>query len=291
MSIQSMTGFGRAQNENENFVVTVEIKSVNNRFKDFRFKLPSNLNTIENDLKRELNDFFSRGTFDIYVNVKKAESKSRFDDLDQNKINAFMDKMLPIFQNKNLPINVSMTDFLRAEFYLDQDEDNQKELNELVLKVFKMALYELKISREQEGEKLVSILVKHLASYKNSFEIIEKNADQFKKMLEEKLTKRVDEYKNVVAIDQGRLLQEVVFYLEKIDIHEEINRVHAHLEKFQNLIKSNNEVGRQIDFFIQELGRETNTMGSKSSMKEISDAVVQMKVQLEKMREQGLNIE
>jgi uncharacterized protein (TIGR00255 family) len=87
------------------------------------------------------------------------------------------------------------------------------------------------------------------------------------------------------------LLQEVVFYLEKIDIHEEINRVHAHLEKFQNLLKSSNEVGRQIDFFIQELNRETNTMGSKSSMKEISDAVVQMKVQLEKMREQGLNIE
>jgi uncharacterized protein (TIGR00255 family) len=91
--------------------------------------------------------------------------------------------------------------------------------------------------------------------------------------------------------DQGRLLQEVIFYLEKIDINEEITRVNAHLEKFDSLLNSNIEVGRQIDFFIQELNRETNTMGSKSTMKEISDAVVQMKVQLEKMREQGLNIE
>lgn len=120
---------------------------------------------------------------------------------------------------------------------------------------------------------------------------MKKNADTFKKAVEDKLLKRVEEYKNIVAIDQGRLLQEVVFYLEKMDIHEEINRVHAHLEKFKNLLKSDNEVGRQIDFLVQELNRETNTMGSKTTNEEISQAVVQMKVQLEKIREQGLNIE
>ncbi|MFA6236685.1 MAG: YicC/YloC family endoribonuclease [Bacteriovorax sp.] len=291
MSAQSMTGFAQAVAQSLNYVVSVEIKSVNNRFKDIRFKMPSSLSAFEIEMKKELNDLFSRGTFDVYINVKRAENKSRFDDLDSNKISQFISKMAPILEKNNLKAKVNMTDFLRSEFFIDQDEENQNELAELSLKAFKGALKELKNSRESEGEKLIKVLVKHLETYKGHFQVIEANADHFKQNVEEKLKKRVEDYKGLVEVDQSRLLQEVVFYLEKIDIHEEINRIHAHLEKFQNLLKSTNEVGRQIDFIIQELNRETNTMGSKSTMKEISDAVVQMKVQLEKMREQGLNIE
>jgi uncharacterized protein (TIGR00255 family) len=291
MSAQSMTGFGQSVAGSNNYAVSVEIKSVNNRFKDIRFKMPGSLGGIEIEMKKELTDLFSRGTFDVYVNVKRAENKSRFDDIDAAKISQFVAKLSPILKSNGIEPKVNMTDFLRSEFFVDQDEENQSELGELALKAFRDALGNLKISRESEGEKLIKILIKHLESYKTHFVIIEGNADHFKSNVEEKLKKRVDDYKNLIDVDQSRLLQEVVFYLEKIDIHEEINRIHAHLEKFQNLLKSNNEVGRQIDFIIQELNRETNTMGSKSTMKEISDAVVQMKVQLEKMREQGLNIE
>ena len=253
--------------------------------------MPSSLNQLELALKQELNDTFSRGTFDIFVNVKRSEDKNRFDDLDENKISKYLEKMVPLFKKESLNPSVSVTDFLRAEFYKEQDTNSDAEVSELVAAAFKTALNDLKKSRSSEGEKLFHALNKHLENYKSYFTVIEKNANHFKDMVEEKLKKRVEDYKNVIAVDQGRLLQEVVFYLEKIDIHEEITRVNAHLEKFQTLLKSNNEVGRQIDFFIQELNRETNTMGSKSTMKEISDAVVQMKVQLEKMREQGLNIE
>ena len=291
MTAQSMTGFAQAVTQSQNYAVSVEIKSVNNRFKDIRFKMPGTLGVLEIELKKELNDLFSRGTFDVYVNVKRGENKSRFDDLDAHKISQFISKIAPILKNNGLESKVNMTDFLRSEFFIEQDETNQEELCELTLKAFKEALLGLKNSRESEGEKLIKVLEKHLETYKTHFEIIEGNADHFKSNVEEKLKKRVDDYKNLIEVDQSRLLQEVVFYLEKIDIHEEINRIHAHLEKFQNLLKSSNEVGRQIDFLIQELNRETNTMGSKSTMKEISDAVVQMKVQLEKMREQGLNIE
>jgi uncharacterized protein (TIGR00255 family) len=291
MSAQSMTGFAQAVAQSNNFTVSVEIKSVNNRFKDIRFKMPGSLSALEIELKKELNDLFSRGTFDVYVNVKAASNKSRFDDLDANKISQFVSKIAPILKSNDLVPQVNMTDFLRPEFFIEQDEVNQGELIDLALKAFKEALIGLKNSRQSEGEKLIKVLVKHLETYKTHFVIIEGNADHFKANVEEKLKKRVDDYKSLIEVDQSRLLQEVVFYLEKIDIHEEINRIHAHLEKFQNLLKSSNEVGRQIDFLIQELNRETNTMGSKSTMKEISDAVVQMKVQLEKMREQGLNIE
>lgn len=291
MPAQSMTGFAQAVAQSGNYVVSVEIKSVNNRFKDIRFKMPSSLSSLEIELKKELNELFSRGTFDVYVNIKRAENKSRFDDLDANKISQFIAKIAPILKENDLKPKVNMTDFLRSEFFIDQDEVNQVELSDLALKAFKSALVELKKSRESEGEKLIRVLIKHLETYKTHFVIIENNAEHFKQNVEDKLKKRVDDYKSLIEVDQSRLLQEVVFYLEKIDIHEEINRIHAHLEKFQNLLKSTNEVGRQIDFIIQELNRETNTMGSKSTMKEISDSVVQMKVQLEKMREQGLNIE
>lgn len=291
MLIQSMTGFGQAEAKSSGFTVSVEIKSVNNRFKDIRFKMPSTLNSIELDLKKELNDTFSRGTFDVFVNLKRSEDKNRFDELDEAKISKYLEKMTPIFKKHEMTPAVSVTDFLRQEFYKETENSLDTEVVDLAREAFKGALTDLKKSRLNEGEKLFHALAKHLFNYQTHFQVIEKNARHFKEMVEEKLIKRVEDYKNVIAVDQGRLLQEVVFYLEKIDIQEEITRVNAHLEKFQTLLKSSNEVGRQIDFFLQELNRETNTMGSKSSMKEISDAVVQMKVQLEKMREQGLNIE
>lgn len=291
MTAQSMTGFGQSASQSENFVVSVEMKSVNNRFKDIRFKMPSTLNAHEIELKKEMTDMFSRGSFDVYVNIKRAENKNRFDDLDTKKISQFIQKVTALTKTEGVTPTLSMTDLLRSEFLIEQDEANQEELTELLFKSFKGAIGELKKSRESEGEKLIKVLEKHLQNYKEQFKMVEKNAEHFKSNVEEKLKKRVDEYKALVAVDQGRLLQEVIFYLEKIDIHEEINRIHSHLEKFQNLLKSSNDVGRQIDFILQELGRETNTIGSKSSMKEISDAVVQMKLQLEKMREQGLNIE
>lgn len=291
MTAQSMTGFGQSIAQSENIVVSVEAKSVNNRFKDIRFKMPSTLNSMEIELKKEMNDLFSRGSFDVYVNVKRGENKNRFDDLDEKKVGQFIDKVSIMLRSKGVTLTLSMTDLLRAEFMVEPDENNQQELRDMVLKSFKEALVELKKSRLNEGGKLIVVLEKHIEQYKNHFLIVEGNAENFKSNVEEKLKKRVDEYQGLIGIDQGRLLQEVVFYLEKIDIHEEINRIHCHLEKLENLLKSSNEVGRQIDFIVQELGRETNTIGSKSTMKEISEAVVQMKLQLEKIREQGLNIE
>lgn len=291
MTAQSMTGFGQSVSQSDNYVVSVEMKSVNNRFKDIRFKMPSTLNAQEIELKKIMTDTFSRGSFDVYVNVKRSEGKNRFDDLDSKKISQFIQKVSSLIKAEGVTPTLSMTDLLRSEFLLDQDEGNQEELISLLHQSFNGAILDLKKSRENEGEKLIKVLEKHLDNFRTQFSFVEKNAEHFKTVVEEKLKKRIDEYKALVSVEQSRILQEVVFYLEKIDIHEEINRIHSHLEKFENLIKSNSDVGRQIDFLIQELGRETNTMGSKSSMKEISDAVVQMKLQLEKMREQGLNIE
>lgn len=291
MATQSMTGFGRGESTDSNFQLTVEIKSVNHRFKDVRFKMPSVLNSYEIEMKQKVTDSFGRGSFDVYVNLKRAEDKNKFDDLDFNKINSFLNSMLPFLDKKEVDYKLSPLDFLRPEFYRDQGQETEEEIQNLAILAFDGAIQKLKEARIQEGQKLLAIIKLHIAEYKKHFAVVESLADTFKANIEEKLNKRIQEYKNEVNVEQSRLLQEVIFYLEKMDVHEEINRIHSHLEKFQNLLESNQEVGRQIDFLIQELNRETNTIGSKSSLKEISNAVVQMKVQLEKIREQGLNIE
>jgi uncharacterized protein (TIGR00255 family) len=128
MSAQSMTGFGQAVSQSENFVVSVEMKSVNNRFKDIRFKMPSSFNSLEIELKKTLTDTFSRGSFDVYVNIKRAENKSKFDDIDTQKVSQFLSKVSALVKAEGLTPSVSVTDLLRSEFLIDQDEANQEEL-------------------------------------------------------------------------------------------------------------------------------------------------------------------
>lgn len=289
MTIYSMTGFGRGEEESDKYIVTVEIKSVNHRFKDTRFKMSSLFNSLELDLKKALFNKVKRGSFDIYINFKRAESTSKFDDIDESKVKDFVDKMKSMLSGESLMIKP--TDFLRSEFLLEQDLSKDTELSDMVVKAFDKSLDNLMLSRESEGKKLKEVMSKHKSAYEDYYSKIEKLSEAFQANVEEKLRKRFEEYKSEMQIDQPRFLQEVVFYLEKLDIHEEINRIQAHLEKLDGIIQGGGEVGRQIDFLIQELNRETNTIGSKSSVKEISDCVVQMKVQLEKIREQGLNLE
>tara|TARA_R110002072_G_scaffold534_4_gene3734 strand:+ start:16956 stop:17825 length:870 start_codon:yes stop_codon:yes gene_type:complete len=289
MSIQSMTGFGRGEKAGGNYTVTVEAKSVNNRFKDIRLKMSSVYNSIEIDMKKKVTDLFNRGSFDIYVNFKRAQSNSKFDDLDEQKVQEYVNKMKQMVGDENLAIQP--TEFLRHEFMKEYDLSQDQELMELTLAALDDALDNLKKSRESEGSKLKAIIEKHKVAYMGYFEAIKKEIPSFQKNVEEKLLKKFSEFGKDLGIDEPRFMQEVVYFMEKLDVHEEINRIEAHTQKLEEILNMGGEVGRQLDFLVQEFNRETNTIGSKSSLKEISDSVVQMKVQLEKMREQGLNLE
>jgi uncharacterized protein (TIGR00255 family) len=284
-----MTGFGRGESESENYTVTVELKSVNHRFKDVRFKMSSIFNSIEIDLKKILFETVKRGSLEVYVNFKRAENNSKFQDIDEEKVKEYVSLIQKALPNESL--SLEPTQFLRNEFYKENDLSSDEELLTQTKEAFRKACESLLKSRQQEGQKLQVVLGDHRKQYESYFEQIESLTDEFQKGVEEKLRKRIQDYKDEVNVEESRLLQEVVFYLEKLDVHEEINRIKSHLKKFDDLMKSDKEVGRQIDFLVQELNRETNTIGSKSSHEEISNNVVQMKVQLEKIREQGLNLE
>lgn len=290
MAIQSMTGFGKGEFVGEQYTVSVEVKSVNNRFRDIRFKMSSILNAMELPLKKELEKVFIRGAFDIYVNYKRNPELSKNIELDYEKISNFIKQIQIAATKVGSSVAVNPTDFLRGDFYLE-DETKQEVLQSNLVEAFNMALKDIEASRAEEGKKLVVVLQEHIEQYKLHFKQIEKLRTGYQAAVKEKLLKKFQAEGAGLEVDEPRFLQEVIYYLEKLDIDEEINRIKSHLSKLESILKSSGEIGRQIDFLVQELNRETNTIGSKAGHDEISEAVVQMKVQLEKVREQGLNLE
>ena len=270
MSIQSMTGFGRGESQNDIFTFTVDIKSVNHRFKDTRFKMSSIFAPLEIELKKKLQAKFKRGSFDIFINFKKAASTSNSIQIDTEKVGAFLDQMSAISEKKDVEMEFSPTDFLRQEFYQERDEKTEEQMFSLAKESFDSAVLKLEESRILEGQKLTEVLKKHKLLYLGHFENICKKLPEFQKSIEEKLKKRFTESQAELGIDEPRFMQEVIYYLEKMDVSEEVNRIKIHLEKLDSLLGNSEEVGRQIDFLMQELGRETNTIGSKSSISEIS---------------------
>jgi uncharacterized protein (TIGR00255 family) len=286
-----MTGFGKGESTGSNYTLTTEIKSVNNRFKDFKFRMSSLFNSIEIDLRSKLENEFKRGSFDISVSYKKNDKAVAEFYVDPKKVSAYLDLMRPVFEEKKIAFHVSPVEFLRSDFYRDDDTNRDEEMSVLAKKSFDQAIAALKISRSSEGEKLVSKLLEHLGVYEGCLIEVEKLKNLYPDMIKDKLTQKMNEKLKDFKIDESRFLQEVVYYLEKLEIEEEITRARIHLGKLKSVLNSSGEIGRQIDFLLQELGRETNTMGSKSAHPDISSNVVEMKVQLEKIREQALNLE
>lgn len=286
-----MTGFGKGEAQGKNFTLTTEIKTVNNRFKDFKFRMSSLFNSLEIDLKSQLEAAFRRGSFDVSISYKKMDKAGTEFQIDTKKVEAFIALMKPSFEAQKIPFSVSPTDFLRSDFYKEEDDQKESEMNPLVMASFENALKALKVSRASEGKKLAEKLLEHLSVYEACLKNVEKFKGEYPDMMKDKLTLKLNEKLKDIKIDESRFLQEVVYYLEKLEIDEETNRAWIHVGKLKSVLNSSGEIGRQIDFLLQELGRETNTMGSKSAHPEISSNVVEMKVQLEKIREQALNLE
>jgi uncharacterized protein (TIGR00255 family) len=291
MTVYSMTGFGKGEASGGNYTLTAEIKTVNNRFKDFKFRMSSIFNPLEIELRSKLENEFKRGSFDISISYKKNEKANTEFYVDPKKVEAYIDLMKPVFESKNISFHVSPVEFLRSDFYREEDMTKEQEMAGLVKESFDIAIKALKSSRNSEGMKLVTKLLEHLGIYEKCLNEVEKLKNLYPEMVREKLTQKLSEKLKDIKVDESRFLQEVIYYLEKLEIDEEITRARIHLGKLKSVLNSTGEIGRQIDFLLQELGRETNTMGSKSAHPDISSHVVEMKVQLEKIREQALNLE
>jgi len=291
MSLVSMTGFGSGESTNGLYSVKVELKSVNHRFKDFRFKMAPLFNSMEMDFRKKLELYFFRGSIDVYVSYKKDSEKVNSISLDFKKVEEYLKTLKEVSHQSKVPLTFGPGDFLRSEFYLDQEDELVQNLGLLVTNALDLAISNLKESREEEGRKLEAVIKNHKQDFIKHYREVETQVDFYKDCIKEKLEKKIKEYSAELKLDEPRFLQEVIYYLEKLDVHEELNRIESHLDNLDKIICSSDESGRKMDFVIQELNRETNTIGSKSGKSKVSDSVIEMKVHLEKMREQALNIE
>lgn len=289
----SMTGYGMGEHSNEKFHVKVEIKSVNNRYCDIAIRLPKNLIALEDKIKREIRNSVSRGKIDVFINIENLESDNSEIDVDLDLAKQYFDAFTKLRENLNIKDEISLSDIYKMQGVITataKDEDIEEYWNVLSV-ALNTAIKNFLEMRKVEGENLKLDIEEKLRNIKKSSEAINEKAPI---SLEENTNKLKENIKNNLKdenLDIQRLTTEVAIMCDKLSIDEEITRIFLHISQFNDIINLNEPVGRKLDFLIQELNREVNTVGSKSTDIEILNNVVNLKSEIEKIREQIQNIE
>ena len=285
--MNSMTGFGRAKLEKESREYLVEIRSVNHKYADITVKVPRNLLYLEDKIRKAVLNKVSRGKIEIYINYGKNVI------INKELAKKYIEELSALAEENSISSGIrateisKMPDVLNVEIEEDGLELIWNELSECL----ENALNNFVEMRKLEGEKIKQDLQNRLKS-------IEKNVDEISNLstglVEEyvvKLEERIKEILKVDVVDQTRLAQEIVIYSDKFSTEEELTRLKSHISQFEKLMLSEEPCGKKIDFLVQEMNRETNTIGSKSGKLEITNLVIELKTELEDIREQIQNIE
>jgi len=283
--IKSMTGFGKVESIFENKTILVEVRTLNSKNLDVNSKICNNYKDLESEFRREIAHSLKRGKIDLTINNKSLSDKN------ESKINLEIVKDY-ISQLKKLPLNEG-SDLLSISMKFPGVMKTEKEIisdfeKKEVFKLFKNALKEVENFRDQEGKIIFKDFTHRIAVIENFLKKITKIDKNRIQSIKEKLKKTLKDLK--VTIDKNRFEQELIFYLEKYDITEEKIRLSNHLNYFKKTLNDNNYSGKKLGFISQEIGREINTIGSKANDFELQKLVVQMKDELEKIKEQLLNV-
>lgn len=289
--IKSMTGYGRGKYENENREYTVEIKSVNNRYSDISIKLPRNISYLEEKIKKEISSKVSRGKIDVFITFYNNSTKGKNIKFNNELVKMYVNELKQLALENNIKDEIQITDISKFPDVLTIENTEDEELiwNELQIPL-KEALNNFIEMRTIEGQKIHDDLLMRINDIQEKVNTISQNSTRLIKDYIVKLENRIKELLNTENIDENRLAMETVIYADKCSVEEEITRLNSHIFQFKNLIEEN-VVGKKIDFLIQEMNRETNTIGSKSSSTDITNMVIEMKTQIEDIREQIQNIE
>lgn len=293
--IKSMTGYGTATLQTEaGRSYTVEVKSVNHRYCDVHVKVPGKLSFLEHDCKKIVKNRFQRGRFDLYLSFDEFGKETKHISFDKDLAAQYLEKLrdLGTYLELETPIDVLSLTRMPEVLKVEQAELDQDEIKTEVEQALHDALEHLDQMRIHEGKMLeedISAYLEHIRTFVTEIaQKAETTPNRHKAALEERI-KRLTE--NVVEIDEERLIQEVALFADRIDISEEVTRLSGHVDHFLHLLSAQSAMGRKLDFMIQEMNREINTIGSKANNAEISKQVVEVKSILEKIREQVQNIE
>lgn len=290
--MKSMTGFGRASLESNGKNYIIEIKTVNNKYSDITVKSPKRLSFMEDKIRKQIANRITRGKVEVSVSFFDFSNKSKNVVLNKEIAKEYIKQLREIADENNLSENISVVEIAKLPDILNLiDSDNDEEIAGEALKCLNMALDSLIEMRKTEGENIKQDLLVRIERVQN---LVDKIAENSKGIVEEyvsKLEKRVKEILKTDVVDENRIAQEAVIYADKTSIEEELTRLNSHIVQFKELVNSDGPVGKKLDFMIQEMNRETNTIGSKAGSGEITKAVIDLKVELEDIREQIQNIE
>lgn len=290
--MKSMTGFGRASLESNGKNYIIEIKTVNNKYSDITVKSPKRLSFMEDKIRKQIANRITRGKVEVSVSFFDFSNKSKNVVLNKEIAKEYIKQLREIADENNLSENISVVEIAKLPDILNSiDSDNDEEIAGEALKCLNMALDSLIEMRKVEGENIKQDLLVRIERVQN---LVDKIAENSKGIVEEyvsKLEKRVKEILKTDVVDENRIAQEAVIYADKTSIEEELTRLNSHIVQFKELVNSDGPVGKKLDFMIQEMNRETNTIGSKAGSGEITKAVIDLKVELEDIREQIQNIE
>lgn len=288
----SMTGFGRSRAESEAYSLTVEIKTVNHRFCEFNIRMPRQLLKIEEKIKKKLNQYIRRGRVEVYVTLEGEGTITRKVHVDWKLIEEYHQFILEAKDKFNIDGTITLKDLLSlAELvHIEECDAGNEELENLVLSAIENAVLLLKQMRIAEGEELKKDITANLQQIEKVVNGLRYDSPLVTKAYQERLTKRMQEFLNG-QFDEARILTEVAIFADKADINEEITRLSSHLQQFLHTLEESEPIGRKLDFLVQEMNREANTIGSKANDSTIAKKVVEMKSLLEKLKEQIQNIE
>ena len=289
----SMTGFGRAAVEREGREMTVELKSVNHRYLDLGIRLPRQLNFLEDVLRKVVSAEFARGHVDIFVNYRNTRKDARTVNIDSTLLTAYLAAAREANKQAGLKDDLTLSGVLRLPDVTEiaEAEEDREAVTELTREAVHLAAAELRHMREHEGENLARDLSVRADTVLSLAERIGVRAPMVAEEYRVKLNARIEELLSGVEVDRARLATEVALFADKANIDEELVRLHSHVKQFKAMMESSEAVGRKLDFIVQEMNREFNTIGSKANDAEIASLVIEGKAEIEKIREQVQNIE
>ncbi len=291
--IKSMTGYGRGETIGGGKKWSVEMKSVNHRFLDMSIKIPRSHSLLEEKIREVIRKKISRGRIEVYVKMQDEYQENRQVKLNKELMRAYYCALEEISEVLSISSKLNVIDIAQMPEVLvieDQEHNLEGDWNYLQA-IILQALEQLSTMRIKEGQELYKDFLAKAALLKDVCVFLHQKAPNVVKEYQEKLEKRLKDAVEHFEIDEGRLLTEVAMMSDKMSIDEEIVRLESHIKQFETEILSKDAVGRKLDFLIQELNREINTIGSKSNSYEISSLVIEVKTNIEKMREQVQNVE
>ncbi|MFA6036651.1 MAG: YicC/YloC family endoribonuclease [Legionellales bacterium] len=286
--VSSMTAFAQCRIQNELGTLTGELRAVNSRFFELNLRLPETLRGCEPQIREKLREVLSRGKIDLGLRFEQGGDANTLE-LNQNLIHALLESCQSLSKNAQCPVNINMIDILRWPGAVITSEQNHKQLETATLDLIKTLLEKFQQDREREGNALKEIIEKRLDSIAEHIAQIKPHAQNIMQLQREKLLNRIKESK--IEFDNNRLEQELVFWAQKSDIAEEIDRLQTHVNEIYTTLKKGGPLGRRLDFLVQELHREANTLGSKALTSDMTYHAVEIKVLIEQIREQVQNLE